>query len=110
MSEQTTAEKRVDELQAQLQAAREEIDLQNDWIRKAVEIAGVFQQGGELSKALSLGASTVHDGMRWLLTEREAAEQREAALREKLKALCQCVPDDGFQCVLCDVLAKEPTR
>jgi len=43
----------------------------NAWIRHAVEVAAVFQDGGELSGVLPLGSSTVTDGMKWLLKERK---------------------------------------
>lgn len=55
----------------------------NDWTRGAVEIASVFQSGGALADKLTLGSSTVHDGMRWLLAERAALQGQIAALRER---------------------------
>ncbi len=55
------------------------IEAKDAEIARAVEVASVFQVGGELHKIakLPLGSSTVVEGMRWLLNERE---QRESAL------------------------------
>lgn len=93
-----------DEHRVQLKAVRiKNIELQSerdalkDHWNRAVALAAVFQPGGRFDRVLTLGQSTVIDGMKWLIAQVDALRAERAELQQHLTALksirCHCTFD-----------------
>lgn len=63
--------------------------MQGAFIAKVVDVASVFQVGGELHEVadLRIGDSTVYDGFRWLFSDRKALLKKIDTLLVALRAI-----------------------